>query len=75
MHFQTALVIPTLAIDASATWKIERSESEFDYDLKAVLLDTDVRVTNDGTTSIPTVLPLLAFPHPLQQCNSNKVET
>jgi len=51
MHFQTALVIPILAIGALATYPIEGSESGLDYDLKAVPLVVGVRVMNDVYTN------------------------
>jgi hypothetical protein len=51
MHFQTALVIPILAIGALAIYPIEGSESGLDYDLKAVPLVVGVRVMNDVYTN------------------------
>jgi hypothetical protein len=50
MHFQTALVIPILAIGALATYTVEGSEFGLDSDLKAVPLAIGARVVNDVYT-------------------------
>jgi hypothetical protein len=51
MHFQTALVIPILAVGALATYTVEGSEFGLDSDLKAVPLVAGERVANDVITN------------------------